>query len=289
MAVGLVTYVTLRAGLFNFSDLGGNVGSISLISDFGVAAISALVGLMTDEIILRLKDAFRVLFGIEPLKQTREIELVLQKDDISVGETVVITASVPDIQPTPLQQLSAYFFVQDSNIVKITETEVKFSGEGLASTTLKGHAEGKSYITVMTSGDLYATKTIEVTASATDVTPATDVTSASISDTRPSGDNIAGGLDTKIDSAKGTNGERIGFGDETTSHGITFTFSGPKIGTDHFECSLDRKPFQECDSGNQQTYQNLPSGRHEFEVRAVASNNVPDPSPARFFWEVKGS
>jgi hypothetical protein len=65
MAVGLVTYVTLRAGLFNVG--GGNVGSISVISDFGVAAISAIVGLMTDEIMLRLRDAFRHVFGIEPL------------------------------------------------------------------------------------------------------------------------------------------------------------------------------------------------------------------------------
>jgi len=281
MAVGLVTYVTLRAGLFN--GVGGNVGSISVISDFGVAAISAIVGLMTDEIMLRLRDAFRFVFGIEPLKQTREIELILQKDVILVGDTVVITASFPDIQPTPLQEVIAYFSVQDTNIVKITETKVSFTSTGLASTTLIGLAPGRSYITVMTSGELYDSKAINVNASTT------DVASATTSDTRPIVSNIAGGLDTRIDSARGTNGDAISFGGETTSPGITFTFSGSKNGLDHFECRLDANPFQRCDSDNQQTYQNLRLGSHEFQVRAVGLNDVEDPSPATWRWTVKGS
>lgn len=98
---------------------------------------------------------------------------------------------------------------------------------------------------------------------------------------------IAGSLDTRIDSATGTNGNPILFGGETTSQGITFTFSGSKNQVDHFECKLDASPFQRCDSGNQQTYPNLGVGPHEFQVRAIGLDNVVDPSPATWLWSIK--
>jgi len=101
--------------------------------------------------------------------------------------------------------------------------------------------------------------------------------------------NVAGGLDTRIDSASDINGDPISFGGETTSNGIKFTFSGAKNGLDRFECKLDTNPFLRCDSDNQQTYQNLQSGPHQFQVRAVGLNNVVDISPAIWRWTVKGS
>lgn len=94
-------------------------------------------------------------------------------------------------------------------------------------------------------------------------------------------------MDTKIDSATGTNGIPILFGGETTSQGITFTFSGSKNQLDHFEYKLDASPFRRCDSDNQQTYPNLGVGPHEFQVRAIGLNNVVDPAPATWLWTVK--
>ena len=55
-AVALVTYVTLRAGLIN-------MGNATVISEFGIAAISALVGLMSDEMIFRLKTSLERLLA----------------------------------------------------------------------------------------------------------------------------------------------------------------------------------------------------------------------------------
>jgi hypothetical protein len=55
-ALAIITYLILRAGFVS--------GSPTAISDFGVAAISALVGLMTDEMTKKLRDIFDSLFGI---------------------------------------------------------------------------------------------------------------------------------------------------------------------------------------------------------------------------------
>ena len=55
-AMAVITYLILRAGFIS--------GSPTAINDFGVAGISALVGLMTDEITQKLRDVFDTLFGI---------------------------------------------------------------------------------------------------------------------------------------------------------------------------------------------------------------------------------
>jgi hypothetical protein len=54
--MAVITYLILRAGFIS--------GSPTTINDFGVAGISALVGLMTDEITRKLRDVFDTLFGI---------------------------------------------------------------------------------------------------------------------------------------------------------------------------------------------------------------------------------
>ena len=55
-ALAIITYLILRAGFVS--------GGPTAISDFGVAAISALVGLMTNEMTRKLRDIFDTLFGI---------------------------------------------------------------------------------------------------------------------------------------------------------------------------------------------------------------------------------
>jgi hypothetical protein len=164
MSVGIVTYVTLRAGLLNV----GTAGNISLISEYGVAAIAALVGLMTDEIIIRLRDIFRTLFGIPSLQKEPEIQLSLQKSSIRVNDQIEISAVLTDIRPSENQDLIAYFFIQDTNIVDTvpnTKREEKFSSTGVATVSIRGNSPGKTNITVILFGDddLYDTKEIEVT------------------------------------------------------------------------------------------------------------------------------
>jgi hypothetical protein len=171
MSVGIITYVTLRAGLLNVGSVGANVGplsEVSVISQYGVAAISALVGLMTDEIILRLRDIFRALFGITSLQKEPEIQLSLPKNSITVNEQTEISAILTDMRPTENQDLIAYFFIQDTKIVQMvpdTKRDEKFTSMGVATVTIRGNSPGKTTITVILFGDsdLYDTKEIEVT------------------------------------------------------------------------------------------------------------------------------
>lgn len=61
---------------------------------------------------------------------------------------------------------------------------------------------------------------------------------------------------------------------------VTFKFSSETDGAD-FECSLDGKPFDACDSP--ELYR-VGKGKHEFEVRAVAGANTGD--EARYVFKV---
>jgi hypothetical protein len=56
-AMAVITYLVLRAGFIS--------GAPTAINDFGVAALSALVGLMTVEITQKLRDVFDSFFGIQ--------------------------------------------------------------------------------------------------------------------------------------------------------------------------------------------------------------------------------
>ena len=120
VSVGLVTYVTLRAGLINI----GDSSQVSVISEYGVAAISALVGLMTDEIVMRLKDVIRTLFGINDLQKEQEVRSSLQKKSIKVDENIAISAVLTDLKPD--QDIIAQFFIQDTNIIETKKADEKF-------------------------------------------------------------------------------------------------------------------------------------------------------------------
>jgi hypothetical protein len=67
---------------------------------------------------------------------------------------------------------------------------------------------------------------------------------------------------------------------------ITFTFKATnteKVGIDHFECSIDMKPFIECSSPVTIVKQN--NGNHTLEVRAVDMNGNSEETPAVFIWK----
>jgi hypothetical protein len=99
VSVALVTYTALRAGLIN-------VGDATVISEFGIAGISALVGLMADEMTTRLRDIFRTLFGIQSLQAEHELRLTLDKDTINEGEEILVSAILTDLRPTQTVEAS---------------------------------------------------------------------------------------------------------------------------------------------------------------------------------------
>jgi hypothetical protein len=167
MSVGIVTYITIRAGLVN---VGTANEEVTALSEFGVAAIGALVGLMTSEIISRLRDIFRTFFGITSLQNEQELQISLQKNRVIGGHQTIVTAVLTNAQPNQDKDLIVYFFVQDPSVIEIvppSTSEEKFSSSGVASIIVKGKSKGQSYITAMLLGDssLYDTQKITVESS----------------------------------------------------------------------------------------------------------------------------
>jgi hypothetical protein len=89
-----------------------------------------------------------------------------------------------------------------------------------------------------------------------------------------------------IASAIDGNKKTISLGGGTASTSMTFTFSGSDTGAglDKFECSIDGATFATCTSPAQ--FDNLLSGVHTLDVRAVDIVGNQGLSPASFRWNV---
>jgi hypothetical protein len=69
---------------------------------------------------------------------------------------------------------------------------------------------------------------------------------------------------------------------KTALRSAGFAFSSDQPGSS-FQCKLDRAPFESCGSIFKRK---VKRGRHTFQVRAVNSAGLADPSPAVFRWKV---
>jgi hypothetical protein len=89
-----------------------------------------------------------------------------------------------------------------------------------------------------------------------------------------------------ITSAVDSNRNTISLDGGTPSTSMTFTFSGSDtgVGLDGFECSIDGGTFGACTSPAQ--FDNLVSGIHTLDVRAVDIVGNQGASPASFRWNV---
>jgi hypothetical protein len=92
-ALAVIVYMAIRAGLIQ----GGTLPASAAISDFGVAAISGLVGLLTTPVTKKLRDVFDVLFGIKKPEHEKG-------DDPTTTPTPAPTTTptpAPTTTPTP--------------------------------------------------------------------------------------------------------------------------------------------------------------------------------------------
>jgi hypothetical protein len=133
------------------------------ISEYGVAAISALVGLMADEMISRLRDVFRTVFGIPSLQADQEFRLFLPKSNIPVKDSTPVCAILSELKPTTKDK-KAIFMVQDPYIAKLESNEIDFDETGLAVVMLTGLTKGETLVTAMveSSRDLFDSLKIKV-------------------------------------------------------------------------------------------------------------------------------
>lgn len=175
-ALALVFYFLLRAGL---------VGGFPInVGDFGFAAISIIIGLLTTTAMKKLRDVFDVLFGIAKRKDemgdeptpaaNASLKLGASTTKIKAGEELEIRATASNIDGTYAQG-SSNFKIQNTTIAIFTSQNVDAGIEdniavnfqnGIATARLKGVSKGKTDVIAASKideKDLTDKLTIEVT------------------------------------------------------------------------------------------------------------------------------
>jgi hypothetical protein len=149
-AVAIITYLALRAGLVNMGMPEGQQIELQPINQFGVSAISATVGLMTSQILTRLKDIFRTFMGITGGEVPEEEILVklIAQDNISLaGGSTEVFARLSD--NAAFQELKAEFTSTNVGNIQIAGVNpVDFNSAGVASISIVPLALGVSDVTV---------------------------------------------------------------------------------------------------------------------------------------------
>jgi len=94
--------------------------------------------------------------------------------------------------------------------------------------------------------------------------------------------------DTTITSVVDGKGKPVANGDKTASTSIKLTFTGSdNVAVSDFQCSLDGAAFSPCSSPT--SFINLTGSTHVFQVRAVDTSGLVDPTPATWSWFVSGN
>jgi hypothetical protein len=149
-ALAIITYIIIRAGFIS------GTGGPAAISDFGVAGISALVGLMTDEMTSKLRDVFDTLFGIKKpesekgeshIKKTKSLELSGSRNTINIKEKLDVKATLTKSDGTPAVGIVTNFSIDDISIVGFTgDSNPKTANDGIASVEIEAKKTGRTSV-----------------------------------------------------------------------------------------------------------------------------------------------
>jgi hypothetical protein len=140
-ALAVTSYLLLRSTLLTTVANGPGQGGIGFINDYGVAGVSALVGLMTAQMTQKLRDIFDAMFGIQKgtdkgdveVNQENNIIITPKELQISVNKTSVLVAVVKDNANKAISGVNVDFGVVDSNVVKpLDSTQKKTDTNGMA-------------------------------------------------------------------------------------------------------------------------------------------------------------
>lgn len=153
--LAVITYLLLRAGLVQGAG----------INDFGVAAVSALVGLMTVPMTNKLRDIFDSLFGITKPNVDKgehpatiykaQIKLHPQKSELKVSEQMAIMAMVTTNDGTPAYNIDVVFSLSIAAVMEVNPLHQTTNSDGIAITMALGKSQGETTVT--------ATATVEET------------------------------------------------------------------------------------------------------------------------------
>jgi hypothetical protein len=181
-ALALIFYFLIRAGL---------VGGFPInVGDFGFAAISIIIGLLSTTAMKKIRDVFDVLFGIAKRKDemgdeptstaNASLKLGASTTKINVGEELEIRATALNIDGTYAEG-SSKFKIENPAIAIFTSQKVDVGTEdnigvdfqnGIATAKVKGVSKGKTDVIAASKideRDLTEKLTIEVTDSESNV------------------------------------------------------------------------------------------------------------------------
>jgi hypothetical protein len=153
-ALAVTVYLLLRASLLTTVSIGSQSSATGFINDYGVAGISAVVGLMTAQMTQKLRDVFDAMFGIQKGTDKGEIEIheknitiVPKEMQISINQSSVLVAIIMDNANKPIPNLEVHFGIVDSTVVKSLDTPpTKTDANGIAVLRIQGSKVGDTKV-----------------------------------------------------------------------------------------------------------------------------------------------
>lgn len=150
-ALAIIFYLIIRGGLIQ--------GISFAISDFAIAAVSAIIGLITNQAMKKLRDIFDVLFGIKKTEKGDEpatpkeggqanIKLSLPKTKVKISEEMEIKVDMTKDDGTYADNAEISFSVGNRDIAAFKDgrNKVKTDVKGLALVIIKGISKGNTTI-----------------------------------------------------------------------------------------------------------------------------------------------
>ena len=148
-ALAVTVYLLLRSTLLTTIAIptGSQFGGVSFINEYGVAGISALVGLMTAQMTQKLRDVFDAMFGIQKGTDKGDIDIIHEDNitlipkelQIGANQSYVLVAVVKDNANKAISNVNVDFGIVDTNIVKpVDSTQRKTDANGMAVLAIQG-------------------------------------------------------------------------------------------------------------------------------------------------------
>jgi hypothetical protein len=156
-ALALIVYSTLRATLLSsFNGAGVALSSQVFVNDYGVAGISALVGLMTVQMTQKLRDVFDTIFGIDKgsdkgdiVDIDNNITVIPTELQVKINEDSGLAVSIKDDDDNVVENVPVSFGIIDLKTISSTDNGAKFTDKnGMTFFKVHGVKAGKTRIII---------------------------------------------------------------------------------------------------------------------------------------------
>jgi hypothetical protein len=171
-ALAVTVYLLLRASLL--SSVTG-LSAVSVINDFGVAGLSAIIGLMTPQIVTKLRDVFNEFFGIKKSDEEQgdktsfaeNIGLSIENPEIEEGKESLLIGIIKDNDGKPRKDVKVDFAIFDTNTASLKQEEHPHQkitdSNGIVIHRFQANKEGKTLAAInVTDTELYAKTPLKV-------------------------------------------------------------------------------------------------------------------------------